>query len=106
MTVVLVLGLLLFAVTAQSAHAQPLRLAAPPTIDQVLTNVTAWITGIVAAVATMFLTFGGLRYLLAGGDPGEVMKAKGALKGAGIGYVIAIMAPVILDVLKNLVGAK
>ncbi|WP_245985141.1 pilin [Streptomyces tateyamensis] len=90
----------------QPATAQPAYLAAPPTIDQVLANITAWITGIVAAIATTFLTVGGLRYLLAGGDPGEVMKAKGALKGAGIGYMIAIMAPVILDVLKGLVGAK
>ena len=98
--------LLLLGVTAQAAVALPIRFAGPPTIDQVFANITAWITGIVAAVATTFLTFGGLRYLMAGGDPGEVEKAKGALKGAGIGYMIAILAPVILDVLKGLVGSK
>jgi hypothetical protein len=86
--------------------AAPSALAAPPTIDQVFTNITAWITGIIATIATTFLTFGGLRYLLAGGDPGEIEKAKGALKGAGIGYMIAVLAPVILDILKGLVGSK
>jgi hypothetical protein len=53
----------------------------------------------------MFLTIGGLRYLMAGGEPGEVEKAKGALKSAGIGYMLAVMAPVIVGVLKGLVGA-
>ncbi|GAA1961983.1 pilin [Kitasatospora viridis] len=81
-------------------------LSAPPTIDQVFSNVTAWITGIAATIATTFLTFGGLRYLLAGGDPGEVMKAKTAIKSAGLGYMLAILAPALLDVLKSLVNTK
>ena len=38
-------------------------------------------------MATMFLTIGGLRYLMAGGEPGEVEKAKGALKSACTGYM-------------------
>ncbi|MDH6120267.1 hypothetical protein ABH930_005823 [Kitasatospora sp. GAS204A] len=91
---------------AGDAFAMTVVVAGPATIDQVFGNITLWITGIVATVATTFLTIGGLRYLLAGGDPGEVMKAKGAVKSAGIGYMLAILAPVILDVLKGLVGSK
>lgn len=34
------------------------------------------------------------------------MKAKNAVKSAGLGYMLAILAPVILDVLKGLVGSK
>ncbi|MCX4750601.1 pilin [Kitasatospora sp. NBC_01287] len=98
--------LLLGPATAADAIAPLAVLAAPPTVDQLFANITTWITGIIATIATTFLTFGGLRYLLAGGDPGEVEKAKGALKGAGVGYMIAILAPVILDILKGLVGAK
>jgi len=41
-------------------------------IDQVVSNLTHWIVGILAGLATLFLTIGGLRYLMAGGDPGEV----------------------------------
>jgi hypothetical protein len=74
-------------------------------VDQTITNITNWIVGILAGVATMFLTIGGLRYLMAGGELGEVEKAKGALKSAGIGYMLALLAPVIVGVLKGLVGA-
>jgi hypothetical protein len=74
-------------------------------VDQTITNITNWIVGILAGVATMFLTIGGLRYLMAGGEPGEVEKAKGALKSACTGYMLAVMAPVIVGVLKGLVGA-
>jgi len=50
------------------------------------------------------LTVGGIRYLAAGGDPAEVQKAKIALRSAGIGYALAILAPVIVAVLKSLTG--
>lgn len=77
---------------------------AAKTIRQVISSTTAWIVGILAGVATLFLTIGGLRYLMAGGDPGEVEKAKTALKSAAIGYGLAILAPVIVTVLKSLAG--
>jgi hypothetical protein len=73
-------------------------------IGQVITNITNWITGILAGLATLFLTIGGLRYLMAGGDPSEVERAKTALRSAAIGYGLAILAPVIVTVLKSLVG--
>ena len=77
---------------------------AAASVAQVISNTTAWIVGILAGVATLFLTLGGLRYLMAGGDPGEVEKAKTALKSAAIGYGLAILAPVSVTVLKSLVG--
>jgi hypothetical protein len=73
-------------------------------IGQVIANITNWITGILAGLATLFLTIGGLRYLMAGGDPGEVERAKTALRSAAIGYGLAILAPVIVIILKSLVG--
>ena len=79
-------------------------LLAAASIAQVISNATAWIVGILAGVATLFLTVGGLRYLMAGGDPGEVERAKTALKSAAIGYALALLAPVIVTVLKSLVG--
>jgi Type IV secretion system pilin len=71
----------------------------------VIDNMTGWITGIIAAVATLFLTIGGARYLMAGGDPSEVERAKGSLKSAGIGYGLALLAPIILGILKSILGA-
>jgi hypothetical protein len=66
------------------------------TVGQVISNTTKWIVGILAGLATLFLTIGGLRYLMAGGDPGEVERAKTALRSAAIGYGLAILAPVIV----------
>jgi hypothetical protein len=74
-------------------------------LPTVINNLTAWIVGILAVVATLFLTVGGLRYLIAGGDPSEVERAKSALKNAAIGYALALLAPVLLDVLRGILGA-
>ena len=51
-------------------------LLAADSISQVISNTTVWIVGILAGLATLFLTIGGVRYLIAGGDPAEVEKAK------------------------------
>jgi Type IV secretion system pilin len=79
-------------------------LLAAASIGQVINNTTGWIVGILAGLATLFLTIGGVRYLMAGGDPAEVEKAKAALRSAAIGYGLAILAPVIVTVLRSLVG--
>jgi hypothetical protein len=79
-------------------------LLAAASIGQVINNTTVWIVGILAGLATLFLTLGGVRYLMAGGDPAEVEKAKTAFKSAGIGYALALLAPVVVTVLKSLVG--
>jgi len=73
-------------------------------LPTVISNLTAWIVGILAVVATLFLTIGGVRYLIAGGDPSEVERAKSALKSAAIGYALALLAPVLLDVLRGILG--
>ena len=77
---------------------------AAASIGQVISNITKWIVGILAGLATLFLTLGGVRYLMARGDPSEVERAKTAVRSAAIGYGLAILAPVIVTVLKSLVG--
>ncbi|WTW98187.1 pilin [Streptomycetaceae bacterium NBC_01309] len=86
------------------ALADPRYAYAVNTIPVVIANTRNWIVGILAATATLFLTIGGLRYLLAGGDPGEVEKAKSALKAAAVGYMLAVLAPILLEILQGLVG--
>ena len=73
-------------------------------LPTVINNATGWLVGILAALATFFLTLGGIRYMAADGNPGEVERAKGALRSAGIGYGLAILAPVVLTVLKKILG--
>lgn len=74
------------------------------TIPQVIDGIENWIMGIIAAVATLFLVIGGLRYMTAGGDPAQVEQAKGNLKSALMGYALAVLAPVILQVLQGILG--
>src|SRR6266498_3942996 len=73
-------------------------------LNAILGNATAWLVGILAAVATLFLTVGGVRYVMAGGDPGEIEKAKGSFKSAGIGYALAALAPVVVAIIKGILG--
>jgi hypothetical protein len=77
---------------------------AAKTLPQVISSITGWIMGILAVVATMFLTIGGLRYMSAGGDPSQVEAAKGNFKSAALGYALAVLAPVILGILADIVG--
>ncbi|MBQ1123754.1 pilin [Streptomyces sp. B15] len=97
---VLVAGCLVFAVEAVAAGKAP----HPASIPAVVDNLRNWIVGILAGLATLFLTLGGLRYLMAGGDAAEVEAAKKALKASGSGYGLAILAPVIVEVLKGILG--
>ena len=75
-----------------------------PTLTGVIDNLRNWLMGILATIATLFLTLGGLRYLTAGGDPGQVEKAKTALKSAAIGYALAVLAPLLVTILASVVG--
>jgi hypothetical protein len=102
----------LLAVGLASAATTPTAWAVEPThvlalaasVNAVLTNIRNWIMGISAGLATVFLTVGGVRYMMAGGDPGEVEKAKGAFKSAGWGYGLAMLAPLVVQILKGIVG--
>ncbi|MFC4464005.1 pilin [Streptomyces xiangluensis] len=107
--VLLLVGLtvLVLAVVVTSARAAepPHVLALAESVNEVLDNIRNWIMGILAGLATVFLSIGGVRYVMAGGDPGEVEKAKTAFKSAGWGYGLAALAPLVVEILKGIVGA-
>jgi Type IV secretion system pilin len=90
-------ALALFSTAAYAGKAGVL-LAAPASIEQVVNNIRAWLVGILVAVATLFLTIGGLRLMWANGDPGEAEKGKAALKSAAVGYGLAMLAPLIVTI--------
>ena len=88
-----------------TAHADTVVLAIAGSVDEVLSNIRNWLMGILAGLATVFLTIGGVRRVFGGGDPGEQEKAKECFKAAGIGYALAALAPLVVTVLKGIVGA-
>lgn len=89
---------------AATAQADTVVLAVVDSVEQVLTNIRNWLMGILALLATVFLTIGGVRRVFGGGDPSEQEKAKEAFKAAAIGYTLAMLAPVVVSVLKGIVG--
>src|SRR5207244_1903853 len=84
------------ALTAVATTALPATAAAassaapPPDLGQVVDNARLWVMGLLAAVATLFLVIGGARYVLAGGDPSQVERAKQTIKSALAGYALAV----------------
>ena len=75
-----------------------------PTLSGVIDNLRNVVVGLLAGLATLFLTVGGLRYMSAAGDPSQVERAKVALRSAAVGYSLAILAPVLVGILKSVVG--
>jgi len=78
--------------------------AGPASLPGVIDSLRNWLVGLLAALATLFLTIGGLRYITAGGDPAQVERAKTALKSAAIGYALAALAPLLVSILASVVG--
>ncbi|MHB8437254.1 MAG: hypothetical protein ACYDC0_15525 [Acidimicrobiales bacterium] len=68
-----------------------------------ISNLRTWLVGLLVGLATLLLTWGGIRYLTAGGDPVQIDKAKSSLKSAAIGYVLAALAPLIVAMLQSVV---
>jgi hypothetical protein len=78
---------------------------ADPTLGQVVDRLRTVLVGLLVGLATLLLTVGGVRYLLAGGDPSQVEKAKVTLRSAAIGYGLAVLAPVLVRLLRYVVGS-
>ncbi|QWF81049.1 hypothetical protein HUW46_04474 [Amycolatopsis sp. CA-230715] len=106
--VVLLLGWLVAAgvvLTSLVARAETVQVVAlAKTVDEVLNNIRTWVMGILAGISLVLFSFAGLRYLLASGDPGEIEKAKGAFKAGCIGFGLAALAPLVVEILKGIVG--
>jgi hypothetical protein len=82
------------------------QLVAVASLSEVINNLRDVIVGLLVGLATLFATIGGVRYILAGGDPSEVESAKKTLKYAAIGYGVAVLAPALVAMLQHIVGTK
>jgi Type IV secretion system pilin len=82
------------------------RLAEVASLEEVITNLRDVIVGLLVGLATLFATIGGVRYILAGGDPSEVEAAKRTLRYAAIGYGVAVLAPLLVGILQRIVGTE
>ncbi|MEU7769803.1 pilin [Micromonospora taraxaci] len=97
-------GLSLAAPAAASADPGGAVYLAANSLPVVIANLQAWVMGILAAIATLFLVLAGVYWATAGGDPSQVEKGKLALRNALIGYGLAVLAPILLQVVQGIVG--
>ncbi len=79
--------------------------AASGDITAVIDSIRLWVAGILAALATLFLTIGAARYLIANGNPRAMEEAKDAMRSALIGFALAGLAPMFVDIVRRVIGS-
>ncbi len=62
--------------------------------------------GIAIIMAVALVIYGGFLYTTSMGDEGKIKKAMAVIKAALIGLALVLLAFVIVDFFKNLIGAK
>lgn len=73
------------------------------TFGQLFIRVVTWILLIAGAIAVIFLIYGGIQYLTAGGNPEQATKAKTTIVNAVIGIIVIALAFAIFFVVRNFV---
>jgi len=64
--------------------------------DATLQTIITIILGVLGALAVLFVVIGGFRYIVSGGDPQAVSKAKNTIIYALVGLAVAIAAEAIV----------
>lgn len=75
----------------------------PTDIRQAIMNVTNWILGFIAIIATLVIIYGGVQYLTAGGNEDSVASAKKTISYGIIGVVIAGLAYAMVIVVSTVI---
>ncbi len=75
----------------------------PTDIRQAIMNVTNWILGFIAIVATLVIIYGGVQYLTAGGNEDNVGAAKKTISYGIIGIVISGLAYAMVIVVSTVI---
>lgn len=73
-------------------------------ITTTLDNVRNALMLILGSITLVMLTVGGVRYVAAGGDSQAIKAAKETIKHALLGFAVAILAPVLITVVKSIIS--
>lgn len=89
---------------AARADGMPTELIGETGVFTRITNTVLYVVGIISVI---MLIYGGLRYILSGGDSKKVTDAKNTILYAIIGLIISILAYAIVNfVINNTLGAN
>ena len=73
-------------------------------IVEILDGLRNALVAVLVTLSIVALTYAGVRYVIAGGDMQGVERAKGAAKSALVGLALALLAPVVVEIVKRIVG--
>ena len=76
----------------------------PDNIVSIIGTVVSFLFVIAIIAAFIFLLYGGLRWIVSGGDKGKVEEARNTIIAAVIGLIVIFLAYIILNVVLNLFG--
>lgn len=73
-------------------------------VDGVFTRITNTVLYIVGVISVVMLIWGGLRYIMSGGDSKKITDAKNTILYAIIGLIIAVLAFAIVNFVLNTIS--
>ncbi len=82
--------------------AAPIDGAGMADILRILDGIRTLLVGLLVGLAVASLTYAGVRYVISAGDPMSVEKAKSAVKAAVVGFAIALLAPLLIGLVKHI----
>ncbi len=87
---------------AARADGMPAELIGPDGVFTQVTNIVLYIVGI---ISVLMLVWGGLRYILSGGDSKKITDAKNTILYAIVGLIISVLAYAIVRFVLNGISA-
>ena len=73
-------------------------------ITDILNRIRDMLMLVIGSLSLVMLTVGGIRYVTAGGDEDGVKGAKKTVQHALLGLAVAILAPVLIQIIKTILG--
>lgn len=73
-------------------------------LTSLLQSVQLWIWGFVGLAAIVMLSVVALMFILSGGHPGTVMKAKNGLRHVVYGLALLVLAPLLVNLVISVAG--
>ena len=74
--------------------------------DGIFTRITSIALYVIGAVSVIMLIWGGVRYIISGGDSKKITDAKNTILYAILGLIIAFFAYAIVNFVLNAIGAQ
>ncbi len=70
-----------------------------------IADIANWLLGLAATVAVLLIIISGIRYIVSSGEQEQIQNAKITLRYAIIGLVVTILAIVVVNIVRNILGA-